>query len=141
MLSQVRLFATPRTVAHQAPLCLEFSWQEYWNGQLFPSPGEFPDPRIEPRSPALQADSSLSVPPEKPKVSSNLLIIFPPSREIYMWPTLSFSHFLAAFYPELAPYFLRILSCMSPKVASNSSQTLRRWFRSVYSLRHKASFS
>ena len=53
-------FATPWTVAHQAPLSMEFSRQEYWNGLLFPTPGDLPDPGIEPASPALQADSLLS---------------------------------------------------------------------------------
>ena len=55
--SCVRLFATPWTVAHQAPLSVEFSRQEYWSGLPFPSTGDLPDPGIEPRSPALQADS------------------------------------------------------------------------------------
>ena len=56
VISRVRLFATPWTVAHQAPLSMEFSRQEYWSGLPFPSPGDLPDPRIEPRSPSLQAD-------------------------------------------------------------------------------------
>ena len=50
-------FATPWTVAHQAPLHMGFSRQEYWSGLPFPSPGDLPDPGIEPRSPALQADA------------------------------------------------------------------------------------
>ena len=45
--SHVRLFETPWTVAHQAPLPVEFSRQEYWSGLLFPSPGDLPDPGIE----------------------------------------------------------------------------------------------
>ena len=45
-------------VAHQAPLSMRFLRQEYWSGLLFPSPGDLPDPGIEPVSPALQADSS-----------------------------------------------------------------------------------
>ena len=49
--------ATPWTVACQAPLYVGFSRQEYWSGLLFPSPGALPDPGIESRSPALQADS------------------------------------------------------------------------------------
>ena len=53
-LSCVRLFATPSTVAHQAPQSLEFSRQEYWSGLLFPSAGDLPDPGIEPGSPTLQ---------------------------------------------------------------------------------------
>ena len=50
-------------VAHQAPLSMEFSRQEYWSGLPFPTPGDLPDPGIEPGSPALQADSLLSEPP------------------------------------------------------------------------------
>ena len=47
---------TPWTVAHQAPLSMGFLRQEYWSGLPFPSPGDFPDPGIEPRFPALQED-------------------------------------------------------------------------------------
>ena len=65
--SRVRLFATPWTVAHQAPPSMGFSRQEYWSGLLFPSLGDLPDPEIEPRSPALQADTLTSEPPGKPK--------------------------------------------------------------------------
>ena len=46
---------------------MEFSRQEYWSGLTFPSPGDLPDPGIEPRSPALQADALLSEPPGKLK--------------------------------------------------------------------------
>ena len=53
---------TPWTVAYQTPLFMEFSRQEYWSGLPFSSPGDLPDPGIEPRSPALQADSLLSKP-------------------------------------------------------------------------------
>ena len=50
-------------IAHQAPLSMELSRQEYWSEYPFPSPGDLPDPGIEPRSSALQADSLLSEPP------------------------------------------------------------------------------
>ena len=53
------------TVASQAPLSLQFSSQEYWNGLSFLFPGDLPEPGIKPGSPALQADSLLSVPPGK----------------------------------------------------------------------------
>ena len=43
--------ATPWTVAHQAPLPMGFSRQEYWSGLPFPSPGDLPDPGVEPGSP------------------------------------------------------------------------------------------
>ena len=51
---------TPWTVAHQVPLSLGFSRQEYWSGLSFLSPGDLSDPGIEPWSPALQADSLLT---------------------------------------------------------------------------------
>ena len=53
---------TPRAVADQAPLSMEFSRQEYWSGLPFSSPGDLPDLGIEPGSPALQADSLPSEP-------------------------------------------------------------------------------
>ena len=56
---------TPWTVAQQAPLSMEFSRQEHWSRLPFPSPGNLPNPGIEPGSPALQAESSLSEPPGK----------------------------------------------------------------------------
>ena len=49
--------ATPWTVARQAPLSMGFSRQAYWSGLPFPSPGDLPNPGIEPGPPALQADS------------------------------------------------------------------------------------
>ena len=55
--SRVQLFATPWTVAYQAPLSVGFSRQEYWSGLPFPSPGDLPDPGIKPGSPAFQADA------------------------------------------------------------------------------------
>ena len=68
-LSHVQLFATPWTVAYQAPPSMEFSRQEYWSGLPFPSPGDLPDPGIEPRSPTFQADALTSEPPGKPKIA------------------------------------------------------------------------
>ena len=50
MLSRGQLFATPWTVAHQAPLSMEFSSQEYWSGLPFPLPGNLPHPGLEPVS-------------------------------------------------------------------------------------------
>jgi len=54
------------TVAHKAPLSMGFSRQEYWSGLPFPSPGDLPNPGIEPRPPAWQTDSLPSEPPGKP---------------------------------------------------------------------------
>ena len=69
-LSHVRLFATqtPWTVAHQAPLSMGFSRQEYWSGLPFPSPRDHPDLGIEFKSPTLQAEALTSEPPGKPPV-------------------------------------------------------------------------
>ena len=64
VISCVRLFVTPWTVAHQAPPSMGFSRQEYWSGLPFPSPGDLPDAGIEPRSAAFQADTLTSEPPE-----------------------------------------------------------------------------
>ena len=53
-------------MACEAPMLMEFSRQKYWSELPFPTLGDLPDPVIEPRSPALQADSLLTEPPEKP---------------------------------------------------------------------------
>ena len=89
-LSCVRLFAVPWTAAHQAPPPMGFSWQEYWSGLSFPSPGDLPNPGIKPRSPALQADALTSEPPGKKNLHSVLK-----SREItlptkVLWPKFWF---------------------------------------------------
>ena len=57
---------TPRSVAHQVPLFMEFSRQEFLSGLPFPFPGDLSNPGIEPRSPTWQADSLPSEPPGKP---------------------------------------------------------------------------
>ena len=64
--SHVQLFVTLLTMPPQAPLSMRFSRQEYWSELPCSLPGDFPDPGIEPRSPALQADALPSEPPEKP---------------------------------------------------------------------------
>ena len=64
-LSHVWLFATPWTIAYQAPGSVGFSRQEYWSELPFPSPGDLPDPGIEPKSPKLQADALPSELPGK----------------------------------------------------------------------------
>ena len=71
-LSRVRLFATPWTVADQAPQSVEFSRQEYWSGLPFPSPWDLPHPGIKPSSPSLWADALPSEPPEKLNARSRL---------------------------------------------------------------------
>ena len=70
LLSRVRLFVTPWTVAYQAPQSMEFSRQESWSGLPFPSPGDLPNPGMEPGSPALQADA---LPSEAPQDSGSCM--------------------------------------------------------------------
>ena len=60
-----RLFATSWTAAHQSPLSMEFSRQEYWSGLPFPSPGDLPNSGIETGPPALQTDCLPTEPPGK----------------------------------------------------------------------------
>ena len=62
-LSCVWLFMTPRTVGYEAPLSMGFSRQECWSGLPFPSPGDLPNPGIQPGSPTLQPDTLPSEPP------------------------------------------------------------------------------
>ena len=64
-LSRVQLFATPWTITYEASPSMGFSRQEYWSGLPFPSPGDLPNPGIELRSPALEADTLTSEPPGK----------------------------------------------------------------------------
>ena len=65
LLSRVQLFATPWTVAYQAPPSMGFSKQEYWSGVPFLFPGDLRNLGIEPGSPAFQADALTSEPPGK----------------------------------------------------------------------------
>jgi len=60
-------FVTPWTAAHQTPLSMGFPKQEYWSGLPFPSPGDLPDPGIEPRSPAWAGGFFTTEPPGKPQ--------------------------------------------------------------------------
>ena len=83
LLSHVRLFATPWTVAYQAPPSMGFSRQECWSGLPFPSPGGLPDPGIEPRSLALQADALPSEPPGKGKSLSRVRLFATPRTVAY----------------------------------------------------------
>ena len=85
-LNRVRLFAAPWTVAYQAPPSMELSRQEYWNGLPFPSPGDPPDPRIDPGFLALQANALPSEPPgNKTMIAFEKQIsmtCFPPAQQI-----------------------------------------------------------
>ena len=73
LFSCVQLFATPRTVVHQAPLFMGFSRQEYWSGLTCPPAGDLPDPGLNPSLLHWQADSSPRVPP----TAAILLVHFP----------------------------------------------------------------
>ena len=66
VLSCVQLFVTLWALALQASLSMEFSWQVYWSGLPFPSPGNLPNPGIKSTSPERQTDSLLSDPPGEP---------------------------------------------------------------------------
>ena len=66
LLSCVRLFAIPWTVAYQAPPSMGFPRREYWSGLPFPSPGDLTDSGIRPGPPTLQSDTLQSEPPGKP---------------------------------------------------------------------------
>ena len=84
LLSRVRFFATPCTVAYQASPSMGFSRQGYWSGLPFPSLGDLPDPGITPRSPTLQADALHSGLPGELWVPSS------PLRITWTWPQLDF---------------------------------------------------
>ena len=99
-LSRIPLFATPWTVAYQAPLSMRFSRQEYWSGLPFPSPGDLPDPGIEPGSPTLQTDALPSEPPGK---SGHLKSI----------KTLSLLHLVVFLLKSLTSACLKALSCQT----------------------------
>ena len=99
-LSRVQPFVTPRTVTHQASLSMGFPRQESWSGLPFPTPGNLPNPGMEPRSPALAGGFSATEPPGKPKFTRGhqcTLPDHPPSPS----PTASNVHSLC----------LRVYSC------------------------------
>ena len=91
LLSGVQLFATPWTVASQAPLSMEFSRQGDWSGLPFPTAGDLPDSGIESVSPALQVDS---LPPGPPGNANYFLPcrVFYISQSILKYPS-SFSSY------------------------------------------------
>ena len=80
--SRVQLFATSQTVTCQAPLSLGFSRQEYWSGLPLSSPGDLPDPGIEPGSPALQVDCLPAELPGKPPPLGRTGLNLPPSETL-----------------------------------------------------------
>ena len=106
-LSRVWLFATPRTVAHQAPPSMEFSRQDYWSRLLFPSAGYLSNPGMKPGSPTLQADALPSEPPAAAKLLQCPILCDPrdssppaslhqgsPDSTLHFMKKISSSHFL-----------------------------------------------
>ena len=83
-------FATPWTIQS-----MEFSRPEYWSGEPFPSPGDLPNPGIEPRSPTLQVDSSAAEPPGKPRCSESPALTSLPLSLLFWWTLACFSGFVA----------------------------------------------
>ena len=67
-------FATPWTVARQAPLSRGFPRREYWSRLPFPSPGDLPDPRIEPMFPELAGGLFITEPPRKPHLQTEMAL-------------------------------------------------------------------
>ena len=93
-LSRGQLFVTPWTLACQAPLSMEFSRQEYWSGQPFPTPGDLPDPGIKPMSAA------------SPTLAGRFFTLMPPRKPNYhmVYRYLSFHHKTSSqYYKDVYP--------------------------------------
>ena len=107
---------TPETAAHQAPRSLGFSRQEHWSGLPFPAPGYLPDPGIEPRSLALQAESLLPDPlgkplkPRKQWPTSWVQILVPPLTDC---PSASLWPMVLTFKKENVIHFMECLRWLS----------------------------
>ena len=94
----------PRHGAHQAPLSMGFRRQGYWSGLAFPSPGELPDPGIEPESPALAGGFFTTEPPGKPVFESRIFIILCYDMGVtvkMLGATESFSNYFLEMYPKV----------------------------------------
>ena len=74
---------TPWAIVHQAALFLGFSRQEYWSGLPFPSPGDLPDPGVEPETPVLAGKFFTTEPPEKAFKEAIIIIIISLGGNIY----------------------------------------------------------
>ena len=84
----------PMECNQQAPLSMGFSRQQYWSGLPFPSAGDLPDPGIEPRSPAWEADDLISEPPGKPQIvmENNVCLIINVCQNIFAEYTVVAMH-------------------------------------------------
>ena len=107
LLSRVRLLATPWTVVYQVPPSMGFFRQEYWSGLPFASPGDLPNPGIEPRSPALQADGLQSEAPAQIVHSQGSLLRIP--TRLLSCPVL---HSISAAHSEFSASFESICLTM-----------------------------
>ena len=130
LLSRVWLFATQWMVAHQASPSMGFSRQEYWSGLPVPSPGDLPDPGIEPRSPALQADTLTSEPPGKPKIVKGLPFIRENFSRSFLQqlpaPTQTHTPFQVSTVERKSPYyFFSMLAVGTKKVIYR--KVIYRW--------------
>jgi len=111
-LSHIRLFATLWTVAHQAPLSMGFSRQEYWSGLPFPSPGDLPDPGIELSSPTLQADALTSVLDYNPVMFLKPSHLFKTTFPLYlMVPDFGISGGSNFYNSFISLFLLKFVSC------------------------------
>ena len=128
-LSHVWLFASPWTVAHQAPPPMGISRQEYWRGVPLPSPGDLPDPGTEPSSRSLQADA---LPYEPPGTFPHYLPINPVcliiGKLLVILQKQFKYHFLSAFvkvWTHLSPLIISVsLQSTSPHITSSASSTV-----------------
>ena len=140
LLSCVRLFVTPWTLAYQAPLSVWFSRQEYWSGLPFPSPGDLPNPGIKPRSPHCRRTfyplSHTKMPPKYQQSTLSIQalafllswspsasyppLLFPLKRALSMWSSLEAPEtlFLAPPVQDHAPH-----SQQAPREESLSSHS------------------
>ena len=103
-LSHVWLFEIPWTVAHQTPLSMRFSKQEYWSELLCPPPGDLPKTGIKLRSPTLQADSLLSKPPGNMSIETRGIYFS------FLKFTVSLHTILYQFHNKKLVYFLLFFS-------------------------------
>ena len=119
-ISRVQFFETPRTVGLQAPMSMEFSRQEYWNGLPFPTPGDLPNLGIEPESLALAGRSFTTEPSGKHQNTMHWLESEPRS---IAWKAAMFT---------TRPPILHILvyftkNCVSEIQLGTSAQRLSFW--------------
>ena len=118
-LSHVQLFVTPWTVAYQAPLSIGFSRQEYLSGLPFPSPGDLPNPGIEPGSLSLQADALPSEPPGKEALMVQRVKRLSPGLLLVSHKCHVLSHF-RAFLPAILSAWKILFSALPMEILFSS---------------------